>query len=98
MASYVEKLIDKPVNVITNDGRNFIGTLCSFDQKTNIILQDCVERVYISAAKEVAADPLGVYFIRGDNVSVIGEIDPQIEGGIDYSKIKAAPIKPMQTH
>lgn len=31
MASYVEKLIDKPVNVITNEGRNFVGTLCSFD-------------------------------------------------------------------
>ena len=73
MAQAVEKLIDKLVNIITNDGRNFIGTLASFDQRTNLILQDCVERVYISANKEVAADPLGVYFIRGDNVAVIPE-------------------------
>ena len=98
MAQAVEKLIDKPVNIITNDGRNFIGTLASFDQRTNLILQDCVERVYISASKEVAADPLGVYFIRGDNVAVIAEIDTKLEEAIDYSKFKAAPIKPMQIH
>ena len=57
-----------------------------------------MERVYISAAKEVAEDPLGVYFIRGDNVAVIGEIDTKLEEAIDYAKIKAAPIKPMMIH
>jgi small nuclear ribonucleoprotein (snRNP)-like protein len=31
MATYLEKLVDKLVNIITNDGRNFIGTLKSFD-------------------------------------------------------------------
>ena len=41
MATQVEKLIDKSVSVITNDGRNFVGTLRSFDQKTNIILSEC---------------------------------------------------------
>lgn len=46
MATFVEKLVDKTVNVITNDGRNFIGTLISFDQKTNLILSACIERVY----------------------------------------------------
>ncbi len=98
MAQHVEKMIDKLVNVITNDGRNFVGTLASFDQKTNLILQDCTERVYLGAGKEVAADPLGMYFIRGDNVAVIGEIDPKLEEKIDYNKIRADPIKPMQIH
>ncbi len=41
MASFVEKLVDKSVSVITNDGRNFIGLLASIDQKTNIILTGC---------------------------------------------------------
>lgn len=53
--------------------------------------------MYISANKEVAADALGVYFIRGDNVAIIGEIDTRIEESLDYSLIKAAPIKPI-TH
>ncbi len=38
MASLIEKLVDKLVNVVSNDGRNFIGMLTSIDQKTNIIL------------------------------------------------------------
>ena len=97
MAAQVEKLIDKTVNVISNDGRNFIGTLRSFDQKTNIILSECQERVYLSG-KEVQVEPLGVYFIRGDNVAIIAEIETALEEAIDYSKIKAAPIKPMMTH
>lgn len=48
-----------------------------------------------TASKEVSADQLGIYFIRGDNVSIIAEVDMQLEENIDYSKIKAAPIKPM---
>ena len=78
-------MIDKMVNIITNDGRNFVGILASFDQKTNLILQDCKERVYMGPSKEVAADELGMYFIRGDNVAVIGEIDPKLEEKIDYN-------------
>lgn len=84
MANFVEKLVDKTVNVITNDGRNFMGNLISFDQKTNIILSACTERIYIEN-KEVQSEDMGVYFIRGDNICVIGEIDATLEKDIDYS-------------
>ena len=57
-----------------------------------------MERVYISAQKEIAADALGVYFIRGDNVAVIAEIDTKLEEAIDYSKLRAVPIKSMMIH
>ncbi|TNV75113.1 hypothetical protein FGO68_gene4946 [Halteria grandinella] len=97
MASFVETLIDKPVNVITNDGRNFTGHLVSFDQKTNLILQGCIERVWI-ANQAVKAEEMGVYFIRGDNIAVIGEIEQAAEEAIDYLTVKGAPIRPMQTH
>jgi U6 snRNA-associated Sm-like protein LSm8 len=97
MATFVEKLVDKMVNVITNDGRNFVGTLISFDQKTNIILANCIERVY-TENKPVQAEEMGVYFLRGDNICVIAEIDENIENGIDYDKIKAAPIKSVIMH
>ena len=56
-----------------------------------------MERVYI-ANKEVIAEPQGVYFMRGDNVAVISEIDAALEQNIDYGKIKAPPIKPMLLH
>ena len=92
MATFIERLVDKTVNVITNDGRNFVGNLVSFDQKTNIILQNCVERMW-SETKPVEAEDLGVYFIRGDNICVIGEIDAALEQGLDYTNMKAPPIK-----
>lgn len=97
MATFVEKLVDKTVNVITNDGRNFIGNLVSFDQKTNIILSNCVERIYVEN-KQIETEDMGVYFLRGDNICIIGEIDAAIEKDIDYSQVKAAPIKSAMLH
>lgn len=41
---------------------------------------------------------MGVFFIRGDNVCLIAEIDENLENGIDYSKIKAQPIKSVLLH
>lgn len=78
MATFVEKLVDKTVNVITNEGRNFVGNLRSFDQKMNIILSNCVERRY-QQQEAVQSDDMGLYFLRGDNIAVIGEIDMTIE-------------------
>eukprot|EP00354_Favella_ehrenbergii_P000351 CAMPEP_0170472676 /NCGR_PEP_ID=MMETSP0123-20130129/14683_1 /TAXON_ID=182087 /ORGANISM="Favella ehrenbergii, Strain Fehren 1" /LENGTH=58 /DNA_ID=CAMNT_0010741137 /DNA_START=24 /DNA_END=200 /DNA_ORIENTATION=+ len=46
MAQLVDRLIDRPVMLMTNDGRTFRGTLKSFDQRVNLILSDCVEHVY----------------------------------------------------
>lgn len=39
------------VSVITNDGRNIVGILRGFDVTTNLILEDCHERVYSSKAR-----------------------------------------------
>ena len=97
MATFVEKLMGKTVNVITNEGRNFVGNLSCFDQKMNIILSECQERVF-SAQAPVQVEAMGCYFIRGDNIVIVGEIEEGLEVSIDYSKMKAAPIKPMLIH
>ena len=39
------------VSIITNDGRNIVGVLRGFDTTTNLILDDCHERVYSSKAR-----------------------------------------------
>ena len=48
MAAMVEGFIDKVVHVVTNDGRNIVGILKGFDQTTNVILDECHERVFSS--------------------------------------------------
>lgn len=64
----LEKLI-----VLLRDGRKLLGTLCSFDQFANVVLQGACERVIVG---ELYCDvPLGLYVIRGENVVLIGELD-----------------------
>eukprot|EP00965_Chrysotila_dentata_P038063 1265376-Pleurochrysis_carterae.AAC.1 len=46
MAAMLESYLDKVVQVVTNDGRNIVGLLKGFDQTTNVILDECHERVF----------------------------------------------------
>ena len=64
MAKELTALVDTQISVITNDGRNIIGILRGFDQVTNLILEECFERVY-SASSGVEQAVLGLYIIRG---------------------------------
>lgn len=45
-ASLIEDL-DSQVCIILRDGRNLIGTLRSFDQYLNMVLENTVERIII---------------------------------------------------
>ena len=55
------------ITVITNDGRNIVGNLRGFDQTTNLILDECHERIF-SPEEGVQQEVLGLYIIRGDNM------------------------------
>ncbi|KAJ8535818.1 hypothetical protein K7X08_034219 [Anisodus acutangulus] len=69
LASY----LDKKLLVLLRDGRKFLGTLCSFDQFANAVLQGACERAIVG---DLYCDiPLGLYIIRGENVVLIGELD-----------------------
>jgi U6 snRNA-associated Sm-like protein LSm1 len=70
-ASLVEEL-DKRLLVVLRDGRHYIGVLRSFDQFSNIVLEDTVERVVVDRA--YADLPLGLYLVRGENVVLMGEL------------------------
>lgn len=94
MAATLEALKDKVIAVITNDGRNIVGVLKGFDQTTNIILQECHERVF-STTSGVEQVPLGLYIIRGDNIAVIGELDEEADAALDLSTLKGEPLKPV---
>ena len=92
MAKELTALVDKQISVITNDGRNIIGILRGVDQTTNLILEECFERVY-SVSSGVEQAVLGLYIIRGDNIAVIGELDEELDKQLDLSSIRAPPLK-----
>ena len=68
--------------------------LKGFDQTTNLILEDCHERVYSSDAG-VEQVVLGLYIIRGDNLAIVGEMDAAKDQGQDLSELSAEPLKPV---
>ncbi len=46
----------------------------SFDQFANLVLEGAVERIIVGIL--YAEDPLGLYVVRGENVVLLGDIDP----------------------
>eukprot|EP00586_Coscinodiscus_wailesii_P019386 CAMPEP_0172501872 /NCGR_PEP_ID=MMETSP1066-20121228/154673_1 /TAXON_ID=671091 /ORGANISM="Coscinodiscus wailesii, Strain CCMP2513" /LENGTH=118 /DNA_ID=CAMNT_0013276911 /DNA_START=265 /DNA_END=618 /DNA_ORIENTATION=+ len=71
-ASLIEQL-DKRLLIVLRDGRHLIGILRSFDQFSNFILEDTLERKILEGGvyAEVA---LGLFLIRGDSVVLLGEV------------------------
>ncbi|XP_057839139.1 sm-like protein LSM8 isoform X1 [Cryptomeria japonica] len=90
----LDSMMDQVISVITNDGRNIVGILRGFDQATNLILDESHERVYSTTAG-VEQLVLGLYIIRGDNISVVGELDEELDSNLDLSKLRAHPLKPV---
>ena len=66
-AAPAEKLM-----LVLRDGRKIIGTMGSFDQFSNIVLEHAEERVVVG--KRFADVPLGLYVIRGENLVLLGQI------------------------
>ena len=70
-------MIDKKVLVLTNDTKTFVGTLKSFDQKMNLMLTDCKQR--IEDGDDVKEHEIGGYLIRGENIAMLGEVDAELD-------------------
>ncbi|KAL3929980.1 MAG: hypothetical protein SGPRY_001727 [Prymnesium sp.] len=94
MGSMMESYVDKVVQIVTNDGRNIVGLLKGFDQTTNLVLDECHERVFSSTAG-VEQVVLGLYIVRGDNIAVVGEIDEEVDAQLDFNELVAEPLKPV---
>ncbi|EAN31155.1 LSM domain protein [Theileria parva strain Muguga] len=92
MAPILEQFIECSVFVISVDGRVFVGVLKGFDQLTNLVLYNCLERVYHPDAP-VEELELGIYLLRGDNIVLVGEVDVDVDRSM--SGIEALPINPV---
>lgn len=87
--AFTEKVL-----VVTADGRTLIGILLSCDQLTNLVLQNTIERVIRphDDPEDSEEVPHGLYLIRGENVAICGLLDEQMDGEIDWAKVKGSVI------
>ncbi|KAH0897112.1 hypothetical protein HID58_046680 [Brassica napus] len=59
-------------------------------------LSECVGVLRVLIYQEgVQQLVLGLYIIRGDNIGVIGELDEELDASLDFSKLRAHPLKPV---
>jgi len=86
-SSLVEQL-DRRLLVILRDGRHLVGTLSTFDQFANMVLQDTFERrilIIVNTKTESMGGSnrmcyqtdieLGLLVVRGENVVIFGELN-----------------------
>ena len=81
----------RPAQIILRDGRNLVGVMRSFDQFSNVVLEDTYERRVVIPDDEsqpaVYGDvPLGLYVIRGDSVVLLGEVAEELEASEDHPR------------
>lgn len=91
-ASLVEQL-DRRLMVVLRDGRHLIGNLRSFDQFSNMVMEDVCERRILHTR---GADGklcsyytdvrLGLYMVRGDSMVLLGEVDEEDSDDDDDDK------------
>lgn len=67
--------VDRKIFVLLRDGRMLFGVLRTFDQYANLILQHCVERIYLTESNQYAEETRGLFMVRGENVVMLGEVD-----------------------
>ncbi|KAG8777491.1 hypothetical protein FRC12_000358 [Ceratobasidium sp. 428] len=93
--SSLQGYVDRKVLLILQDGRAIVGTLVGFDQRSNVVLSDSVERIY-STEEGVEEVPLGLYLVKGDMIVLIGELDAAIDSEADLSTIRAEPLQAIR--
>ncbi|CAJ1334469.1 unnamed protein product [Effrenium voratum] len=81
-ASNLEDNVDKKLLIMLRDGRKLIGWLRTFDQFANLLVEHIVERHILVEEKVYADIYLGTMLIRGENVCLFGEIDPDRHDGL----------------
>lgn len=71
-----------------------VGNLISCDNVTNLALENCTERVIRSQDDDEPSseEERGLFMVRGDNVVVCGLVDEELDGSIDWTKVRGEEI------
>ncbi|KAL8631565.1 hypothetical protein Q9189_002671 [Teloschistes chrysophthalmus] len=90
----LQPYVNKKVLILTADGRTLTGTLLSCDQLTNLVLGQTIERVIRPPddPEPSAEVSHGLYLIRGENVAVCGLVDEDLDGQIDWARVRGSVV------
>ncbi|KAG1675445.1 hypothetical protein FOA52_001744 [Chlamydomonas sp. UWO 241] len=83
--------LDKRLLVQLRDGRKILGFLRSFDQFANLVLDSATERIIVGDS--YCDCPLGLQLIRGENVVLMGAVDPDKEVPEGLTAVSEADIQ-----
>eukprot|EP00573_Skeletonema_grethae_P001011 CAMPEP_0201691800 /NCGR_PEP_ID=MMETSP0578-20130828/4859_1 /ASSEMBLY_ACC=CAM_ASM_000663 /TAXON_ID=267565 /ORGANISM="Skeletonema grethea, Strain CCMP 1804" /LENGTH=213 /DNA_ID=CAMNT_0048177063 /DNA_START=23 /DNA_END=664 /DNA_ORIENTATION=- len=102
-SSLVEQL-DQPMLVVLRDGRHLVGTLRTFDQFSNMVMEDTSERRILVVTKEDEDETicyqtdikLGLYIVRGDSVVLMGEVEDDEQQLENDGKIRIVSLEEFE--
>ena len=95
MASELEKLINQEVYAVAADGRCYNGLLKCFDQTTNIVIENCKERLH-DQRKDYHEPYMGTFLLRGENVVAICEVNKTEASKFDNNLLSGENIPSVQ--
>lgn len=87
--------LEEKVLVLTADGRTLTGTLLSCDQLTNLVLSQTIERVIRPPDDPEPSTEVshGLYLIRGENVTLCGLVDEELDASINWEQVRGSVIR-----
>ncbi|KAG2422677.1 hypothetical protein HXX76_015841 [Chlamydomonas incerta] len=86
--------LDQRLLIVLRDGRKVLGTLRSFDQFANLVVEGAVERIIVG--EQFGDIPMGLQIIRGENVVLLGRVDEAKDAPEGLTRVSAAEIKEAQ--
>lgn len=90
----LQAYVKRRVLVLTADGRTLVGDLLSCDQLTNIVMNNTTERIIRPAEDPEPSSevPHGLYLVRGDNITICGLVEEELDKSIDWTKVRGEVI------
>ncbi|CAH8872035.1 unnamed protein product [Trichobilharzia szidati] len=86
--------IGKKMAISLRGGRMFIGYLRIIDQFGNVVLHEAVERIHVE--KKFCDVPQGILLIRGENIIIIGELNPEVDIDEKLQRVSEEEIYKLQ--
>jgi len=87
-------LLDRLLIVQLRDGRKFRGTLITFDQYSNIVLNNSVELLIESPF--YAESSIGIQLLRGENIVLLGQLRSKELLGLTLISVEEVKQKKQQ--